>query len=123
MWALLDTKKLGNKATEILLDRKNRCFLSIASIWEISVKQRIGKLEFKDFKLDDVKKYCKLLGIDLLPITVGDTVQNAKIPFKLDHRDPFDRILIATAIRKGFTILSKDGKFELYKQDGLRVLW
>ena len=66
LWALLDTKQLGSKTTEILLNRKNRCFLSIASI---------------------------------------------------------DRILIATAIRKGFTILSKDEKFEQYKSDGLQLLW
>ena len=123
LWAIFDAEKLGKQAFNILNNPRNQCFLSIASIWELSIKVRLGKLEFHNFKLDEAKTYCKKLKVNLLPIDVKDAVMNSLLSLKPKHRDPFDRMLIATAIQNDWTLLSCDDKFEQYKTDGLKVLW
>jgi PIN domain nuclease of toxin-antitoxin system len=99
-------------------DEKNQIFVSLVSIWEITIKNQIGKLSLRDdvatiFKQQEEKNSFKLLKIELPHVfKVGE--------LPLHHRDPFDRLLIAQAIVEDFTLLSKDKNFSAYP---VTVLW
>lgn len=123
LWSLFDEKQLGKNAFSILSKPSNRCFLSVVSIWELSIKIRLEKVEFKGFNVEETKKYCRILGISLLPLDLESISKNTYLQLKSNHRDPFDRLIISTALTHDFTVLSCDNKFEQYREDGLHLLW
>ncbi|MFC4952694.1 type II toxin-antitoxin system VapC family toxin [Acinetobacter puyangensis] len=83
-------------------------FVSAATIWEIGIKQSIGKLYVSDHLLQDIVQH----GFELLNISAQHADYAAKLP--LYHRDPFDRMLIAQASIEQIPILSTDNLFKLY---------
>src|SRR4028119_1279378 len=93
LWYLLGDPNLSSKAKEVI-DTKTGLYFSIASIWEISIKINIGKLQLKR-PFQDIPKELQYINAQLLPITFEDTESYLSLP--LNHRDPFDRILVAQA--------------------------
>lgn len=121
LWSFLETARLSRKTKSILINENNDIYYSPISLWEISIKYGLKKLFLKggtpnDFfaELQDSYYHCKT--IDSM-----DLITNYKLP--IYHRDPFDRFLIWEAIRNGFTLLSADESMELYKKEGLRVVY
>jgi PIN domain nuclease of toxin-antitoxin system len=93
------------------IESANQVCVSIASFWEIAIKLSIGKLALQtDFATIEAK--LAPAGITLLPILFTDTVQVRQLP--LHHRDPFDRMLIAQAINRSITVISRDVHFDAY---------
>ena len=90
---------------------KNQCYVSIASIWEIAIKTRLGKLNL-NISFDILKAILITNQIQLLPISFEHTQQLLSLP--LHHTDPFDRLIIAQAVYENMVIVSKDAKFRLY---------
>ena len=123
IWSLVDSKRLPQQVKDILRNPRNKCFLSIVSIWEIATKVKIGKLSLDNFSLQDSKKYCKKLSLSILPVSFKDIMSYFNLPLFKNHRDPFDRMLIATAIERKFTLLSRDTKLPQYAEAGLLHLW
>jgi PIN domain nuclease of toxin-antitoxin system len=111
LWYLEDSKQLSSKAAELLEDPSNTLRLSIASLWEISIKLGLGKLSLQNSfsELEDVLQQLK---IEVLPITFSDTECYLNLP--LHHRDPFDRILVAQAINHSLVLVSCDVAFDAY---------
>jgi PIN domain nuclease of toxin-antitoxin system len=111
LWYLQNSKNLSDRATEILEDVNHNLSLSIASLWEISIKLGLGKLRLqKSFsELEDVLQDLK---IGVLPITFADTECYLSLP--LHHRDPFDRMLIAQAMNHRLVLISRDSAFDAY---------
>ena len=66
---------------------------------------------------------CKKIGFELIPLEPIEALGCIKLPLKENHKDPFDRMLIYQCIRNGYTLVSKDDKMELYKEDGLELVW
>lgn len=111
-----EVKKIGRKALRIIEDEHSQLMLSTISLVEISVKNQVGKLEVSQAAIDNL--------IDRLDLTVlSFTSEHAKAfhILPLHHKEPFDRMLIATALTDGLPILSGDEIFARYK--GLRVVW
>jgi PIN domain nuclease of toxin-antitoxin system len=81
------------------------CFYSIASLWEIAIKQSLGKLEGV-FSVSDIDSRCRqagFLSLQILPMHLE------RIPMLPDvHRDPFDRLLVAQAQEEGLSIITSD---------------
>ncbi len=75
---------------------------------ELRIKEKIGKLLLPN----DFSSLVERSGFRNLPLTFAHANRLSDLP--LHHRDPFDRLLIAQAIDEGLTILTSDGKFELY---------
>ncbi len=123
IWYMDGNENLSDKVRKTIVDRHNQIFVSAISFWEIAIKTVIGKFNAKEYDLAKIKKNCLNLRIKLLPIEVNDSFAYRNLPLKKKHRDPFDRMLIATAIQNGWTLLSCDDKFDQYKEDGLKVLW
>ncbi len=108
-------KNLKPKARKIFEDPESQIFISVASIWELGLKRSLGKIEF------DVKGAADLLaenGIQVLEITLPVTLQVNELPYH--HKDPFDRIIIATAQIHDCIIMTSDDEFNFYEVETIK---
>lgn len=110
LWYLLGNPNLGSKAKEAI-DTKTGLYFSIASLWEISIKINLGKLQLNR-PFEDLRKELQYINVQLLPITFEDTQLYANLP--IHHRDPFDRILVAQAMNHSLVLISRDAAFDAY---------
>ena len=90
----------------------NDNLLSIASVWEMAIKQSQSKLDLKKSAADYVEEKISFDDFELLPIQLHHLRLISTLPFY--HRDPFDRLLIAQSITEQVPILSKDKAFDQY---------
>jgi len=115
LWAVIDDEKLTTKAREIIT-QANEVFVSSASIWEISIKQALGKIE-ADINL--LATTIKEIGFIELPINSNHAIVLNRLPNI--HRDPFDRILIAQAIHEPMHFLTADQNLKEYSELIIKV--
>lgn len=95
--------------------REYDIYLSVASVWELGLKESLGKLDF------DITRAVDLLpenGIKILDISLPVTLLVNKLPYH--HKDPFDRIIIATAKASSLSVMTSDIVFEKYDLDLIR---
>lgn len=117
IWFINGDDSLPDNVKNEIRDVKNKCFLSIASLWEIAIKTSLGKLELKsDF--NKVGHFLSANDIDILPITFEHLQKLLNL--KYHHRDPFDRIIISQGISEKLTILTKDVNFKKYR---VKLMW
>ena len=111
IWAAIAPHKISPELTSLLSDPSNHLYFSSASIWEISIKESLGK---RDFKVSSKKLYDGLIenGYKELKVSALHTMEVIKLPFI--HRDPFDRILVATAIWENIPLLTNDSTLSPY---------
>ncbi|MFL2513296.1 MAG: type II toxin-antitoxin system VapC family toxin [Synechococcus sp.] len=107
LWWLLDDPRLGAESRQLLASRP--CLVSVASIWEVAIKHRIGKLEVSPVVFRDQSIAA---GADLLPVLDSHVIETAQLP--LLHQDPFDRLLIAQARVEGLMAVSSDRQWVGY---------
>jgi PIN domain nuclease of toxin-antitoxin system len=115
LWHAEGNPQLSPVAAAALADFANDLSLSMASLWEIAIKLSLGKLTlavpFQDFVSQALAGY----GISVLPIALDDVVACERLPFPdREHRDPFDRMIAAQALRLGYVVLGKDTAFDAY---------
>lgn len=118
IWYVTDNSRLSNQVLELINDENNEILLSIASLWEIAIKQNLGKLSFNQPFEVFITQQLNLNDFRLLDIKISHVAVVATLP--LHHRDPFDRILIAQALAENIPILSADKIFDAYP---IRRLW
>lgn len=102
IWALENDSTLSVPARNAIIEGKNLIFISSATVWELSIKQSLGRLEIPDNLLEE---------IDLHRFTqLGINFQHAQLAGKLPniHKDPFDRMLIAQAKIEKLTLVTRD---------------
>lgn len=113
MWAFGKTKKrLAPRLEEIVLDRSNRLYFSIAGIWAVQLKEQSSKLPLTVSVRQLVEFQAKLNAITILPIETKHIWELRELTFH--HRDPFDRIMIAQARVENFQLMSVDKIFQYY---------
>jgi len=117
LWYITGDKQLPKKIVETIDDDTNRCFISIASIWEIAIKLSLDKLEIKG-GLDTIEDFLEHNDFEILPIDFDDTKTLLKLEFI--HRDPFDRMIIAQSLTSKLKLITKDSYFRKYNVD---ILW
>ena len=105
LWAAAQPDQLSGNAKKLLNDPQNELFFSAASIWEISIKNGLGK---PDFRADPRLLRRGLLdnGYSEISITSEHAVTIELLP--PIHKDPFDRILVSQALVEGITLLTND---------------
>ena len=108
IWAYSRPAELTVAARRAIGDTANERLVSIAALWEIAVKQSLGKLVVST----DLAKPLADLALEVLPIGLGHLARVQQLPFH--HRDPFDRMLIAQAIEENLTIVTRDRRFHAY---------
>ena len=111
IWAANEPEKLSDKARALMTNPEHELFFSAASIWEIAIKNGLGR---DDFKVDARVLRRGLLDNDYteLPITSAHAVFVENLP--LIHKDPFDRVLVAQATAEGITLLTADSTVARY---------
>ena len=114
LWRLADSKRLSRAALALTDDSANEVVASTASIWEVAIKWSLRKGLPSDMPLSGRDFTAALVeaGIAVLPIEPAHTVALDDLP--LHHRDPFDRLLIATAQHEGFRLLTSDAQLSAY---------
>jgi PIN domain nuclease of toxin-antitoxin system len=115
LWALGAPDELSDEARSALASPANDVLVSAASIWEISIKQALGKLRAPSALVPAIEK----LGFAVVPIVGQDAEQAGALP--MHHRDPFDRMLVAQAGRLEATLVSRDRAFDVYDVPVLRA--
>jgi PIN domain nuclease of toxin-antitoxin system len=108
LWWLDDAPQLSRRHRDIVSDTDNICFVSSATVWEISIKKSLGKLSIPDDYLDILESQ----GIFELSVSWVHAAGVAKLP--LHHRDPFDRMLVSQALNENLTILTVDNRLKVY---------
>lgn len=112
LWFLNNDSRLPNPLKQ-QIETTESVFVSIASIWEISIKVNIGKLTLLT-PLETMKLNMISLNIQELNITFEDAITYVSLPLRSDHRDPFDRLLVAQAANHSLVLISRDAKFDAY---------
>lgn len=115
LWLSLDSPQLSKKAKKTFLDEKNEFYLSLASIWEISIKVSIGKLKFKKSFEKIILQQFQQNSINQMGISFRHAIKVTTLPFH--HRDPFDRLLAAQSLEEKLHIMSSDSIFDDYGVD------
>lgn len=115
LWWLDDHPSLSEKARGNIADGSNLVFVSAAVIWEIRIKQGLGKLEIPH----DFRQVLDQQPFETLAITVEHAHAIGDLP--VHHRDPFDRMLVAQAKIEDFTIVTRDAIFEQYQIPIIKV--
>ena len=121
LWSFLNTAKLSKKIKSILLDENNEIYYSPISLWEISIKYGLKRLSLNGGTPDNFFEELNNSFYQCKPTNTIDLITNYKLP--IYHKDPFDRFLIWEAIRNDFVLLSVDENMELYKKEGLKVVY
>jgi PIN domain nuclease of toxin-antitoxin system len=118
VWWDMEASRLSAKVFDILADDANELFLSVASVWEIQIKQQIGKLKLPAPLPEVIERQQTDNEIVFLPVTLPHVFDLNHLP--LHHRDPFDRLLVAQARVENLILLSDDAVFAQYP---VQVVW
>lgn len=120
LWWTLDPGKLSKKAARACDKIEDEgAYLSSISIWELGVKIRNGKLDI-GMSIRDYTELVKRIGtIEITP--VDDLTWIRSLELEWDHRDPADRVIVATALMRGLPVLTKDDLIRKSKQ--VQSIW
>jgi PIN domain nuclease of toxin-antitoxin system len=110
LWWLLDDPTLSDEVKEHLDDDPD-VRVSAVTVWEVAIKQSLGKLEGPHDLAEEVAGS----GFRQLPITVEHAVAAGRLPPL--HPDPFDRMLVAQARCEGLTLVTRDPQIHRYEVD------
>ena len=119
--ARLDQKKLTASHRAILKSATEEKFISAISVWEISLKYSIGKLELGDLTPDKFIAGIHKIGIKVMAPSTEQYSSFYLLPTINKHKDPFDRMIIWHSIKSGLTLISSDKQMSEYKIHGLHL--
>lgn len=108
LWALSDPDKLNSNNRAELETQSNIILLSSVCVTEIMIKSSVGKLSVNF----DPIEMAGQSGFELLDFSASDALPLKELPFH--HKDPFDRMLIAQCISRGYHLMTQDNKFGVY---------
>ena len=111
IWFLNGDTRLPGTVRQIICDGSNLVYLSIASAWEVAIKLRIGKLGIDGSTADFIRDV-EANNIVIFPIKPAHLSALETLP--MIHRDPFDRLLMATALAEELTLITGDESIARY---------
>jgi PIN domain nuclease of toxin-antitoxin system len=117
LWFIWNDPQLSVRAKE-QIEKTPNCYVSMSSLWEISIKLSLNKLAFPSPYQQYIPQQLGINGFRILPIRFKHTVRQNLLP--RHHGDPFDRMLISQSLEEGLTLISKDAKLAPY---GVTLLW
>lgn len=116
LWALTHDDRLPQQAIDLIADENNKIYYSIASIWEVEIKNSLGKIAITG---EELAKYCKEAGFELMQIRENHIFKLKTL--KRDesapkHNDPFDRIMLAQSKEDGCKFITHDSLIPFYHE-------
>ncbi len=120
LWFYLGDAQLSRPARTLLEDTANTKFVSPASYWELAIKVSLGKYELTESYDEFIQHALFDNGFVILPIEPRHASRVVSLPHFKDHKDPFDRMLVAQSLVEDIPIVGVDDKLDLY---GITRLW
>ncbi len=108
LWVVTDSARLDSAARHRIASAE-RTFVSAASIWEVAIKARLGKI---DADADALAAAIEASGFEELPVRAAHAATVQRLP--LHHADPFDRLLVAQALTEPLRLLTADAALAAY---------
>jgi PIN domain nuclease of toxin-antitoxin system len=118
LWMAAVPASLSERVSKIVADKDSSLYLSAASGWEVALLWQLRRVELPDEPQRFIPEALQMLSILPLPIGFQTAISAAMLP--LIHRDPFDRIIIAEAMKEKLIVLTKDKIFVEY---GVQSVW
>jgi PIN domain nuclease of toxin-antitoxin system len=118
LWFIQGSQNLSETARNLIEDQGNQKLLSIASLWEISIKVSTGKLDVGMTIAELVSREVYGNGFEVLAIQANHLDELTKLVFH--HKDPFDRLIIAQALAERMLVVTRDEAFGRYP---VSLLW
>jgi PIN domain nuclease of toxin-antitoxin system len=112
LWFLNNDSRLPVSVRQ-KIEETELVFVSVISIWEIAIKINIGKLNIQT-SFEAIKENMNALNIQELPVVFDDSLAYIGLPLLKEHKDPFDRMIVAQAMRRSLTLVSADKKLDAY---------
>jgi PIN domain nuclease of toxin-antitoxin system len=119
IWFAEGSDRLSAPSRARLDDLSVTQFASAASIWEMAIKLRLGKLTLTSGTLPEFVTLLKANQFQLLSVSAEDAMGVVDLPTS-EHKDPFDRLIAAQCLRYDLTLVSIDDAFDAY---GVRRIW
>lgn len=113
IWSLISPGKLSIHVKELL--QNHQIFVCHVSLFEIAIKQKIGKLSELTLSIDELIHQATADNFSFLPISTSHLSSYDAVPMAESYKDPFDRLIIATAMAENLPVISADEKFQLYR--------
>lgn len=107
LWLVSDPSQVAPSALTVLSSAETNLWVSAASAWEISIKTRLGRLDGEAL-LSAWADIVADMNTSELPIESPDAILAGRLPW--EHKDPFDRVIVAQALRRNLTIATRDTK-------------
>ena len=117
LWFFTGSERLSRRARRAIESDEAEMILSAASVWELAIKARLGRLTLPTTVEDYIAEKAAA-GLLILPIIWTHAAAVEKLP--LHHRDPFDRLIVAQALCEKLPVVTGDAAFRRY---GVRVIW
>lgn len=120
IWLSHAPERIAGAASDKIVDPSSTLYISPVSIWEMTIKCRLGKLDLgTDIVSFARTAYLELAALDL-PLALDHFGHLYELP--LHHHDPFDRLLLAQARCEGLEFATADGVFDAYADAGVSFL-
>ncbi|NOQ36054.1 MAG: PIN domain-containing protein [Methylococcaceae bacterium] len=113
IWFIEGNSKLSGKAKALIEASDNQRFLSIASLWEMTIKKSLGKLELGMDMQTLIDEHISQNAMEILPIDTSALFILQDLPFH--HKDPVDRLIISQSLADDLVLLSIDEHFSSYQ--------
>lgn len=110
--------RLSQRVLGLCQSPSTTLLLSVASVWEIQIKQQLGKLQLRVPLAGLIAAQQQTNGLELLPIELNHVLALDNLP--LHHKDPFDRLLISQSRVEDAVLVSGDTVFAQYS---VKLLW
>lgn len=118
LWFIAGDPQLGTYAQQLIEETNNERYLSVVSVWEITLKSSLGRLVVPTPPTALIRDHVWANAIDLLAIAPEHLDTLHTLPYH--HNDPFDRLLIAQAMQEKMLLVTKDQAFRAYN---IQVAW
>lgn len=118
LWAIADSPRLPARARALIEAPANTLWVSVASIWEISIKHALARGDMP-VSSTQALDFFRQAGYRLLPIDAEHAVAVEALP--LHHADPFDRLIVAQALTEPLRLLTHDAKLAPYSDTVILV--
>jgi len=114
LWSVIDDYRLSPEA-HAMIKGEELIFVSIVSLWELTIKAKLGKLVFPEDILDSIEDN----GYKILPMKIEHIKEYGKLP--LIHKDPFDRLIVSQAKSEDLLLITADKEILKYDIKSFRV--
>jgi len=120
LWSFLDIDKIKPSIYSEILNEENTVYYSQASLWEISIKYNLGKIILNNVTPEELYAEIEDSFFQCKKLENNELITFYKLP--IEHRDPFDRLMVWQCIQSDLLFATVDGEIEKYKKYGLRIL-